>query len=82
MQNLFQYGFGLQKNIVVPEPQYLKAERLDVEATPLVMPRSGFFRMLTTVQLDDQTNVDTSEIRKVVANGMLAAKSGHSVALL
>ena len=74
MQYFFKHCLRLKQHIVVPESQRLKPKIRHMARSFFIKYHRISFAMLTAIKLNNQSGLDTSEVREVGANGMLAAK--------
>jgi hypothetical protein len=71
-EDLFDHAFRICENIVVPESKDDKSCFLQFTCSLfIVMP---LFRMLPTIQLNDQSRIDANEIDYILSHGELPAK--------
>ena len=70
--NHIQHTIQLDKDFVVPEPQYREASRSQESRSSCVV--DGVIKVLTAINFDDHVSLKTSEVENVVAIGMLTTE--------
>ena len=73
-QIAFEDGLQLLEDLIVPETPYPEALRMEPGGALLIL--FGSDRVLTPVQLDNQTSFEAGEIRDVTTDRRLPAESG------
>jgi hypothetical protein len=70
--NLFQHCLKVVQHFMVPESQHLVTQRFEVDRSLLIL--RDLVKVLPSIDLDNQFDLQTQEIDDARINGLLATK--------